>query len=132
MNHQQNKTLYALLNATGLLEQKANIVLSFTEGKSESSKDLTDAQANDMIAYLRRQQQAQEEPANKMRRRILSMAHEMHWYLPGARKLDMEHINDWCKKFGYLHKELNQYSYKELPKLVTQFSAVYNDYLNKI
>jgi len=48
------------------------------------------------------------------------------------RKLDMRRVNNWCLKYGYLHKLLDEYTYEELPKLVTQFEEVYKDMLRKV
>lgn len=142
MDTQLNKQIHALLNNTGLAEQKANLVFGFTQGRSDSSKDMTDAEAIDFINYLRRQPNAggSGNQTNKMRRKIISMAHEMHWYShgpspltpEGGRKIDMLRVNGWCIHYGYLHKKLSDYTYLELPKLVTQFTEMYNDYLNKI
>jgi hypothetical protein len=137
MNASQNKVMHALLSATGLMGEKANLVFGFTSGRSESSRDMNDAEAREMILYIKTQQAKQEAPANKMRRRIISMAHEMHWHslgqAPGdSPKIDMARLDGWCRKYGYLHKKLNDYTYLELPKLVTQFKGVYDDFIKKI
>ena len=132
MNPALNKQLHGLLTQAGLHEQKATLVMSYTEGRSESSKDLTNVEAKLMIAHLANIANENGEASQKMRRRIISMAHEMHWHLTGTQKIDMERLNDWCCVFGYGKKVLNRYSYRELPKLVTQFEFVYKDYLSKI
>ena len=134
MNAQLNKQLHTLLSASGLMNEKANLVLGFSDGKSESSKGLTDSEAREMISYLQKQKNDEKNAPteNKMRRKMISMAHEMHWRLTGAQKVDMLRLNGWCIHYGYLHKKLNDYTYIELPKLVTQFTRVCKDYLNKI
>lgn len=130
MTTQQNKMLHGLLNKTGLMADKANIINGITKGRTESSKDLSFDEARLMINWLQSQDNTID-GAVKMRRKIISMAHEMHWHLPYTQRVDMLRLNGWCEKFGYLHKKLNDYTYKELPTLVTQFTAVYKDYLNK-
>ena len=45
MNQQNNRRFYALLKEHGLQEEKANVALQATNGRSESSKDITDAEA---------------------------------------------------------------------------------------
>ena len=132
MNPALNKQLHGLLTQTGLKEQKAALVNSFTGNRSDSSTDLTNEEAKQMIAYLNTKATEHGEAANKMRRKIISLAHEMHWHLSGTQKIDMQRVNDWCLKFSYLKKELNKYTYTELTKLVTQFTAVYNSYLHNI
>lgn len=134
MNHAQNRTLNALLTATGNVPNKSDLVLSFTQGRSESRKDLSFEEARQFINWLQKQPKP-EDAANKMRRKIISMAHEMQWYGPrtpeGGNKVDMQRLNGWCEKYSLMKKKLNDYTYNELPALVTQFTEVYKDYLHK-
>lgn len=132
MNNQLNAQLNGLLNATGLIGQKETLVLSATQGRSESRKDLTDHEAMGLINFLKQQPQPTAKE-DKMRKKIISMAHECGWHhlVNGKWKIDMKRLNDWCVKSSYLKKELNKYSYNELPTLVSQFSKVYSSFLNK-
>lgn len=52
--------------------------------------------------------------------------------MPAKPKVDMDHVNAWCIKHGYLKKKLDNYTYSELPKLVSQFEEVYRGYLRSI
>lgn len=108
-------------------EAKADMVQAFSGGRATSSKDLYVPEAAAMIKHLK-SMDPDELAAEKMRKKIISMAHEMGWKLAG--KADMKRIDDWCTKFGYLHKHLNSYTYQELPKLVSQFTIAYKHYLN--
>ena len=131
MNTQQNKTLHTLLSATGLKDQKASLVLAFT-GRSESSKDLTDAEANQMIEWLRSKQEKPDDAANKMRRKIISLAYEMHWAKAGDWKAAVESIDKFCiSKNAIYKKELNKHSAPELVQVVSQFEMLYKKYLNR-
>lgn len=134
MNASNNKRLHVLLSQTGLMAQKANMVFGFSAGRTESSRQLTEAEMKGLIMYLEQQKSGRQinDSANRMRRKVISMAHEMHWHLSGTVKIDMIKINTWCIKYSYLHKKLNDYSLTELPKLVSQFESVYKDYLNRI
>jgi len=132
MNVSLNKQLHGLLTQCGLNEQKAELINSYTGGRSESSKDLNDGEAKQLIYYLSTKANKHGEAANKMRRRIISMAHEMHWHIEGTQKINMERVNGWCTVYGFGKKPLNNYDYNELPKLVTQFQFVYKDYLHKL
>lgn len=127
----QNKTVHALLHSTGLMAQKANIIGGISFGRTESSKDLTDEEVNHLIEYLKAQEK-DNTAAQRMRRKIISMAHQLHWHLPGTQKIDMEHVNSWCTQYGYGHKKLNDYTYPELPKLVTQFKNVFSGILSNL
>ncbi len=132
MNYTLNKQLNGLLTSAGLTAQKNDLVLGFTNGRSESRADLSDAEASEMIQYLEKVIGGHSEASNKMRRRIISYAHQMHWHLADTQAVDIKRLNNWCEKYGYLHKPLNNYSYDELPKLVSQFKAVFADTLSKL
>lgn len=135
---QQNKTLHALLAQTGLSAHKANLINGITKGRTESSKQLSNFEANELLAYLRTQlhnkRQALnsiDEKANRMRKKIISLAWQMNW-VNNSGACDIPRINNWCIKYGYLHKPFNNYIYAELPKLLTQFENLYNSYLKAI
>jgi len=137
MNTQLNKQLHTLLSATGLMQQKENLVLGFSHGRGESSKDLTDAEAKEMITYLQSRQVPSlegvvESAANKMRRKLISIAYEMHWAKPGDWKTAVMAIDIFCTgPHGMFKKELKQHSYKELVQVVSQFELMYKKYLKK-
>ena len=69
---------------------------------------------------------------NKMRRYILSMCYKMGWTITKTSldgkgtydDPDYERLNNWCVKYSYLHKPLNDYAYSELSRLVTQFQSL--------
>ena len=111
-------------------EQKATMVSGFTAGRSDSSKDLSMSEAALLISHLK-SQDPDEQKAEKMRRKIISMAHELHWHQPGAVQIDMKRVDGWCKTYGFGKKGLNSYSLAELPKLVTQFqNGPYKSFIN--
>lgn len=112
-------------------EDKAMMVNGFSGGRTETSKELSFTEATALIRHLKSLDPL-EKKAETMRRKIMSFAHQMDWHIKGTQKLDMQRVDQWCSKFGYLHKKLNQYSYKELPKLITQFERAYNSYLDKV
>jgi hypothetical protein len=110
-------------------ESKEMLVRGISGGRVTSSKDLFFDEAAEAIKHLQSLQPNQA-AAEKMRNKILYYAHEMNWRK--AFKVDMKRVDEWCKKFGYLHKALDQYEYNELPKLITQFEAVYKHYLSSL
>ncbi|MCX8018918.1 MAG: regulatory protein GemA [Chitinophagaceae bacterium] len=128
---QRNRTLHALLHATCLMSQKANLVLGISGGRTEKSSELTDTEARELCDYLRRQlpQGSTPEKANTMRRKIIAMAHQMGWKTPDGRA-DMQRINHWCSQ-QWGKKPLNGYTLHELPKLVSIFEKVYIQFLHK-
>jgi hypothetical protein len=142
-NYEQIKAISTLLGKHNLVDQKDSIIGSFTNGRTTSRKDMTKAEAAALIGHLKSLDPT-DRRSDKMRNKILSMAHEMGWNLTpipatspltplqGERvksKVDMAHVNNWCVKSGYLHKPLDEYTYNELPRLVSQFEEVYKSYL---
>jgi hypothetical protein len=124
------KKLMSLLTKANLQGRRHAIVWDYSNGRTESSKELTDPEILRLIRDLKKGFKELDR-ADQMRKKIISQAHEMGWEHPGN-KIDMAMLNTWCVKYGYLHKPLNSYSYKELPKLVTQFDNMYNDFLEGI
>lgn len=128
----QIRIIRTILSARKLDHMKDDIILSASEGRTSSTKELYFNEAVALITTLNYDNKKEFDNCYKMRGKILSMAHEMQWYKPGTKKLNYDRINEWCEKFGYLHKRLDRYTYSELPKLVTQFEAVHKDFLKKI
>ena len=129
----QLKTIHVLLHKAGMSDKddKQNAILHFTANRTPSSKAMYKEEARALIEHLK----AIDNTAvvdDKMRKKILSMAHEMDWRKAGTVKIDMDRVNNWCVKYGYLHKKLDAYTHKELPKLLTQFEGVYKDFINKL
>lgn len=131
MNHTNRKRLFAVLATIGMREEedRHQLVYSFTKGRTRSTSDLSDYEAEQLINEL---ESKKYQGANKMRRKIISMAYEMKWgapYTEESRKEAVRSIDAWCMKSGYIKKPLNDFTYDELPKLVTQFQEVYKSYL---
>ena len=117
-------------------DSKETIVAGFSNGREVSSKNLTYDEAAEMQKHL----QALYGYGNvkttvAMVGELLSNCHEMGWVKnnpQGKKVADMARLNLWAKKFSYLHKAVGDYKHDELPKLVTQFEAVYKSFLNRL
>jgi len=127
----QNKQLHALLSKLKIdADTKKDLVLQFTNNREESTKELMVDECQNLINYLNAAQHGSTtlkksggkvvDVCDKMRKKILSICHDLQWELPNG-KIDWKHLNDYLNKYGYLHKPLNDYTEKELPTLVTQF-----------
>ncbi len=112
-------------------DTKAAMVESFSDGRCTSTKGLSREEARAMLMKLNDLQPA--DPAMlKMKNKIFYYAHEMGWVKVnhnGKVVADGARVDDWCLKYSYLKKKLNNYTYAELPKLVSQFEAVYKHFL---
>lgn len=132
---EKNAHISMLLHKLQLMPQKASIVGGISFGRTESIRELTEDEKDDLVNYLHEEQRNRNEVNNgdnRMRRKIISKAHELHWHLPGTQKADMDRINNWCIKYGPFKKRLNLHSSKELPILVTAFENMYRSVISKI
>ena len=130
INPGQLKALNTLVSKLGInKEEKAIMVSGFSGGRCASSKELFSDEANDMIKHLK-ELDPEEAKADKMRKKIISMAHEMNWRVNG--KVNMQAIDTWCRNYSYLKKSIDRYTYTELPKLVSQFQSVYYHFLKSL
>ncbi len=130
----QLKTLHALLSSTGTMQFKREMIRDISGGRTESSRELTYQEAERIIEHLKSLNPTIS-GAEKMRKKILSFAHEMGWHtlINGEWKIDIKSVDSWCVKYSYLKKRLNDYTYEELPKLVTQFEhGPYKHYLSNL
>lgn len=130
INPGQLKALNTLVSKLNISkDDKAIIVEGFSAGRCTSSKDLYANEAVAMIRHLK-SLDPDEAKADRMRKKIISLAHEMNWRKDG--RADMRRIDNWCRTNSYLKKSLDRYIYTELPKLVSQFEMVYKSFLKSI
>jgi len=128
---QQNKQLHALISKLGIdKDTKAEMVHQYTRGRTCSSAGMTINECDILINFFSKQVEGYtpgghtlDSNANKMRRKILSICHDMLWENPDG-SVDWKALEAWLLKYGYLHKYLNDYSEAELPTLVTQFERL--------
>lgn len=110
---------------------------AYSDARTEHVSELRSNEASDLIKFLSAALNEPENGVDKMKGKILSKAHEMGWELPGIsstgkRRINMEKVDNWCIKYGYLKKPLDQHTEVELPQLVTQFSKAWKDYLTGV
>lgn len=123
---EQNKLLYLLLNKLNIdAETKEQMVYNYTNGRTVHSSAMDREECEKLIVALQNQSKGiiADDPADKMRKKILSICHELEWEMPGG-KINFERLSAWLTKYGYLHKALNEYTKEELPVLVTQFEKL--------
>ncbi len=139
----QLQAIHAILNKRNLIQNKAFMIEGITAGRSSSSKDLTFAEAAEFIKILNPGKPATN-VSSPMMSKLFAMCYEMGWITTTnvvqpdgsiKSKKDYSKVHAWVEKYGYLKKPLRDYSYKELPKLVTIFQIGpyknYIDYLSK-
>lgn len=122
------KTLMSKLNLIGYSHKLA---YEFSKGRTESVSEMHSHEAWLLIQHLDEDGGKQTTAKVKMQRKILSMAHEQNWKNFDG-KINMERVNAWCQKYGYLHKPFNKFTEAELPALVTQFESMYAKHLRAV
>lgn len=135
----QIRRLHQLLNQASISgEDKKALVYEFSHGRGTSSKNLLMGEAQKLIKHLEgalgllatAPTPEQEDASDKMRRKMISLCHEMRWHIDGTARVDMGRLNGWCQARGFGKKVLNQYNHAELTKLLSQFKIVYSKYLS--
>ena len=138
ITYEQIKCIHAIIGKLQIAQdEKQAMVSSFSEGRCTSSTQLTMDEARAMIQYLKGCQATPEanNKAGRMIGKIFYYAHEMGWTKKnssGKLVADGKRVDEWMKKYSYLKKAINRYSYEELPKLVSQFEQVYKHFLQSI
>lgn len=124
---QQIRAFRAMLNKLNMQDMKDDLVLQASNGRTTHSTELTVGEMRSLLEHLggKQDQAAIARRANMMRRRIFSMCYTLGWVKYDEKEqrdvVDRARLDPWLIKYGYLHKDLQQYDYRELPKLVTQF-----------
>ena len=92
-------------------------------------------EAAKVIAELKRLD-PEEVRAGKMRRKLIALAYQRAGLPVRANTAQkaavIDWLDEWCRKYGHGHKELNSYTYKELPMLVSQFEKVMDSLVVKL
>ena len=117
------------------LEDSDAVVLGFSPGSEGHVSRMALPEWRAMMAHLN-SLDPEFAGAERMRRKMIAMAYECYGVGKNesdARKaMAIRGLDAWCKKYGYMHKALNSYNYKELPDLVTQYGKVYKTLLKAV
>lgn len=142
MPHKSNIIRFnTLLGSIGRAKEKKDIIADFTDGRTESTVDLSDNELRDLMAVLQQLAPKPEDKANKMRRKIIAIAHQLQWYITdaegtlilkrGKAQIDYKHLDQWCVKHGSFGKVMNAHNVAELTVLVTNLERVLAHHLTK-
>lgn len=130
------KRLHTVLGRIGITskEVKADMIAGVTIGRTDSTKQLYEGEAIALIDQLQLQVKAEQDKADKMRKKVLAICHTLGWYKRspegelllqhGKPKLDFERINSFCLQRSKYKKTLNKHSAAELPALITSFEKL--------
>jgi len=140
---EQVKAINAILATRGLMEGKQEMVHQFTTGRTERSSELYFNEAHELLQALNKgiAPSLEQLQKDRMCRKILAIANKIGMVTKTAdvdsrgrlfQKRDYARLEAWLIKFSYLHKPLKQYSYDELPALITQMEKVEKQYISKL
>lgn len=135
----QIAAIHALLRKHDLTDNKKDIIEQISGGRVSSTSHLYFDEAMAWINAMNKAWPAEPEKQKRMINYIFAMAHEMGWIKEVTvvtakgmeKKKDYKDVHAWIETKGYLKKPLRQYTYEELPKLVTQFRNVYFSWIKK-
>lgn len=134
ISNSQIRAINVTLGVRGLADDKPDIVSIFTNGRTDQVSDMHMHEARALLMAYNTP-----DKNSLMLRKLFAQAHELGWIKEEAvvtdkgivAKKNYAALYDWVKKYGYLKKELRQYNYNELPKLITQFEeGPYKHYIS--
>lgn len=123
------------LKTNGFDFERAELIQQFTDGRKSGLSDLSHFEYAEFLRWLNRTFQkatnTEAQKCNLMRRKIIALFHKMNYKLDDG-KIDMQHVNEWCVKYGHKHVELNAYNYNELTTLLTQAENYYKTFIEAL
>ncbi|MDT8412680.1 MAG: hypothetical protein RQ875_09480 [Vicingaceae bacterium] len=101
--NQQNKRLHLYIGLLKIDDDFKKVLChSFSNGRTIRTSELEVSECERLIAHLKNMVK-ETDKADKMRKKIISFFHKMGYYTSDS-KVDMEAIDVWAKKYGYLKK----------------------------
>lgn len=130
----QIKKIHVLLQQKGLMDEKATMVDSISDGRTQSTKELSCYEAKRLIAFL---MDENSEIQTKMKNIYLAIWH-LAWEMEiiyGKTEADYEmnkaKLNMFCRQRGSVKKNLTEMNLPELQKIHRLFEAMYSKYKRK-
>lgn len=126
MTPKQYHLALGLLNREGLAFAAEDLAFEYSKGRTRNLEKLTHQETQNLFAAFR-----VTTPATKMKRKILSMAHEMCWEMPNG-SVDYVRLDAWCNKHTPSHTDFNSIPLKDLPTVVSIYEKMYKQFLNSL
>lgn len=121
-NQSQIKKLHVLFNNLQLMDQKKSIISDVTDGRTQSTRELTDKEAANLIAHL-----CEFLPCEKLKSAIRYLAYKanmIYGYTETDKILNKAKIDMFLHQKGAVKKDLERQNYQELIKTHRQFEAI--------
>ena len=130
----QIQKINVLLNQKGLMDQKAALIHSYSDGRITSTKDLNCNEAKQLIGYLVESDKEREDKAKAEFKAIYKLAWKMNTIYGDTEddyNMNIAKLNVFCRTRGTVKKNITAMNIEELRKTHRQFEAMYRSYKNK-
>lgn len=130
----QIKKIHTLLNQQGLLDEKPTLVYSISEGRTQSTKELTINEGKRLITFLLNDDNVNESKCVAVFRAIYRLAWDMDIIYGNTTEdyyTNIAKLNMFCRGRGTVKKNLSQMNLTELRKTQRQFEAIKRQYEKK-
>ncbi len=114
--------IHVLLNNSGMLDEKKDIVLAETNGRTESSRELSFEEAKNLIGRL-----VEYDPKERQKSLIFTLAYRsgiIYGSTGEDKKMNAAKLNMFLKDRGAVKKGLHEMNLPELIKTHRQFEAI--------
>jgi len=123
----QLRKLNFLISKLNLQEQKAALINSTSRQRTQSSKELTKAEAIWLISKLDEKFNETKQTNEPMIRKIFALAYDAEIIYGGSeedKKMNTAKLNQFVKERGTVKKELKEMNSSELLKTINQFKQI--------
>jgi hypothetical protein len=131
----QISKIHVLLQQKGLLDEKKTMIYSISDGRTESTKELTSNEARRLIAFLLDENSEIKEKIKVVTNAIWKMAWEMgiiYGKTKDDHNMNIAKMNMFCRQRGTVKKNFIEMNLPELQKTHKQFEAMYKKHKLKI
>lgn len=125
----QLRMLHVQLRNSGIISEKKEIISEYTNGRTDSSRELTINEANDLLRALCRNDSRQNEI-----KAIWHLAYEMGFIYGSSRddrKMNSAKLDSFCLSRGTVKKPINKQSLIEVRRTHRQFERMYSTFCAK-
>ena len=126
----QIKKIHTLLNQQGMLDEKRTLIHSISNGRTDSTKELTANEARQLISFLL----GSEDDTNK-RQETFGIIYSLAWKMDiiygdtdEDHQMNIAKLNVFCRERGTVKKNLTMQTLTELRRTRRQFEAMYSKY----
>ena len=121
------------MKAAGMHVDRAEIIADFTEGRTESLRELSSTDYRELTNYMSAilgDNKFKPNKADRMRKKVIALLCQCGYTLND--KPDMQRINEWCVNRGHGKCELNNYKEQSLPALIFQAEQMLNKTIEQL